>query len=148
MVRTDHSALSYLQRAPNLMGQQARCQEKLGNFSFDIVYRKGTQHGNADGCSRIPCSDDRERDHQGVDLCAHIFDNDGVEPEDSELYIQGWDWETLQRMDPDLGEVYTAFQLNPTERPSKKVTLGWSEDGKILSTFWSSLCMENGILVS
>ena len=49
-------------------------------------------------------------------------------------------------MDPDLGEIYAAFQLNPTERPSKKVTLGWSEDGKILSTFWSSLCMKNGVL--
>ena len=146
LVRTDHSALSYLQRAPNLMGQQARWQEKLGNFSFDIVYRSGARHGNADGCSRIPCSDGREDGHQGVDLCAHIFDNNEAEPEDTELYIQGWDWETLQKTDPDLGEIYAAFQSNPTERPSKKVTLGWSEDGKILSTFWSSLCMRDGVL--
>ena len=34
LLRTDHSALSYLQRAPNLMGQQARWQEKLGDFSL------------------------------------------------------------------------------------------------------------------
>ena len=146
LVRTDHRALSYLQRAPNLMGQQARWQEKLGNFSFDIVYRSGAKHGNADGCSRIPCSDDRTQCHQSVDLCAHIFDNVEAEPEDTELFIQGWDWENLQKTDPDLGEVYAAFQLNPIERPSKKVTLGWSEDGKILSTFWSSLCMKDGVL--
>ena len=146
LVRTDHSALSYLQRAPNLMGQQARWQEKLGNFSFDIVYRSGVRHGNADGCSRIPCSEGRSCCPQVDDLCAHIFGDDGGGSDDSELYIQGWDWETLQKTDPDLGEVYAAFQLNSLERPSKKVTLGWSDDGKVLSTFWSSLCMRNCVL--
>ena len=73
------------------MGQQARWQEKLGNFSFDIMHRSGAKHGNADGCSRIPSSDGREGGHQGVDLCAHILDDNVAEPEDTELYIQGWD---------------------------------------------------------
>ena len=146
LVRTDHSALSYLQRAPNLMGQQARWQEKLGDFSFDIIHRSGAKHGNADGCSRIPCSEGSVTGPQVDDLCAHVLDLDEKEPEESELFIQGWDWGTLQRTDPDLGDVYAAFQLNPTERPNKKLILGWSDDGKILSTFWSSLCMRNGVL--
>ena len=123
LVRTDHSALSYLQRAPNLMGQQARWHEKLGDFSFDIVYRSGAKHGNADGCSRIPCSEGSAPCSQ-VDLCAHIGDHDENEPEDSELFIQGWDWENLQKTDPDLGEVFAAFQRTPNERPNKKIDIG------------------------
>ena len=128
------------------MGQQARWQEKLGNFSFDIVHRSGAKHGNADGCSRIPDSGGNAPCPQTVDLCAHIFDHDQNEPGDSELHIQGWDWESLQKTDPDLGEVYAALLVNPTERPNKKVTLGWSDDGKVLSTFWSSLYIKNGVL--
>ena len=105
----------------------------VGPF-LDLFYNHA-RHGNADGCSRIPCSDGREGGHQGFDLCAHIFDNNAAEPEGTELYIQGWDWEILQKTDPDLGEVYAAFQLNPTERPSKKVTLCWSEDGQDFEYF-------------
>ena len=60
--------------------------------------------------------------------------------------FRGGDWENLQKTDPDLGEVYAAFQRTPNERPNKKMILGWSDDGKILSTFWSSLCIRNGVL--
>ena len=146
LVRTDHSALSYLQRAPNLMGQQARWQEKLSCFTFDIVHRSGAKHGNADGVSRIPCSENDVSDSHSSDLCAHIHDLGGDESGCSELFIQGWDWASLQKSDPDLEEVYEAFKLSPDERPCKNVILGWSEEGKILSTFWSSLCLKNDVL--
>ena len=55
LVRTDHAALTWLQRTPEMMGQQARWQEPLQEFNFKIQHRPGTKHGNADALSRRPC---------------------------------------------------------------------------------------------
>ena len=51
---TDHAALTWLQRTPEPIGQNARWLELLGEF-FDIKHRAGTSHGNADALSRRPC---------------------------------------------------------------------------------------------
>ena len=55
LVRTDHSALTWLQRAMELVGQQARWQEHLQKFYFVIQIRPGYKHLNADALSRRPC---------------------------------------------------------------------------------------------
>jgi len=55
IVRTDHAALSWLKRTPELIGQNARWLELLGEFDFDVQHRPGTRHGNADAMSRHPC---------------------------------------------------------------------------------------------
>ncbi|PIK44958.1 Retrovirus-related Pol polyprotein from transposon [Apostichopus japonicus] len=39
-------------------GQTARWLEILGTYTFEISHRPGRFHGNADGLSRRPCSDD------------------------------------------------------------------------------------------
>ena len=54
-VRTDHSALSWLKKTPELIGQNARWLEILGEYDFIIRHRPGRQHGNADALSRHPC---------------------------------------------------------------------------------------------
>ena len=54
-VRTDHAALTWLQRATDLMGQQGRWQERIQEFDFAIEHRPGRKHGNADALSRRPC---------------------------------------------------------------------------------------------
>ena len=55
LVRTDHSALTLLQRATELVGQQARWQEHLQEFNFYIQHRPGHKHLNADALSRRSC---------------------------------------------------------------------------------------------
>ena len=55
LVPTDHAALTWVQRAAYLMGQQGRWQERLQKFDFDIEHRLGHKHGNADELSRRPC---------------------------------------------------------------------------------------------
>ena len=55
LVRTDHAVLTWLQKTPEMMGQQARWQERLQEFSFQIQHRPGAKHGNADALSRRPC---------------------------------------------------------------------------------------------
>ena len=55
LIRTDHAALTWLQRTSELMGQQERWQERLQEYTFDIEHRPGHKHVNADALSRRPC---------------------------------------------------------------------------------------------
>lgn len=48
----DHSALTWLFSKTDLSGRLTRWILKLQSYSFEIKYRKGTQHGHADGMSR------------------------------------------------------------------------------------------------
>jgi len=54
-IRTDHAALSWLQKKPELIGQNARWLELLAEYDFVIKHRAGKSHGNADSISRHPC---------------------------------------------------------------------------------------------
>ena len=54
LVRSDHHALQWIFKLKDPSGQMARWQEQLANFDFEILYRPGRQHSNADGLSRIP----------------------------------------------------------------------------------------------
>ena len=58
MIRTDHSALQSLRKTPEPIGQQARWQSFIEQFSFDIKHRPGTRHRNADALSRRPVYDE------------------------------------------------------------------------------------------
>ena len=51
-IRSDHSALLFLQSAKELVGQQSRWLDFLSEFTFDLQHRAGSAHGNADGLSR------------------------------------------------------------------------------------------------
>ena len=52
ILRTDHSSLQYIKsmQPPSLV--EGRWLECVTKFDFDVVYRKGTSHGNADALSR------------------------------------------------------------------------------------------------
>ena len=52
MIRADYAALILLWRTTNLVGQQARWLDFLGEFDFGIAYRPGSRHTNADALSR------------------------------------------------------------------------------------------------
>jgi len=55
MLRTDNSSVSLLKKTPEPLGQNARWLEQLGEFTFTVQHRKGTNHANADAISRHPC---------------------------------------------------------------------------------------------
>ena len=55
LVRSDHGSLRWLLNFKNPTGQVSRWLERLAAYDFEIEHRPGTQHGNADGLSRIPC---------------------------------------------------------------------------------------------
>ena len=54
ILRTDHGSLVWLHNFKEPEGQLARWLERLEEFQFEIVHRKGKVHCNADALSRIP----------------------------------------------------------------------------------------------
>ena len=56
MVRTDHTALTWLQQFKHPEGQLARWLEQSQEFEFQTEHRPGKQHCNADGPSRLQTS--------------------------------------------------------------------------------------------
>ena len=66
LVRTDHSALTWLKSFRRVEGQLARWMETLQNYQLDIEYRPGKVHNNADSLSRkncgkaCPCKEDEK----------------------------------------------------------------------------------------
>ena len=47
-VRTDHSVLQWLRTFNEPFSQVARWLEQIAKYDFEIVYRPGKQHANAD----------------------------------------------------------------------------------------------------
>lgn len=56
LVRTDHSSLRWLLRFKDPEGQLARWLEVILPYDMEIEHRAGRLHGNADGLSRVPCT--------------------------------------------------------------------------------------------
>ena len=54
IIRTDHASLAWLRNFKEPAGMIARWISILDNFNFEIQYRKGSLHTNADALSRIP----------------------------------------------------------------------------------------------
>ena len=54
-LRTDHGALTWIQKFKQPQGQIARWLQKLQEYQFTVVHRPGKRHSNADAMSRIPC---------------------------------------------------------------------------------------------
>ena len=55
-IRTDHGALKWLYCMRNPEAQVARWLEKLQEFDFEVIHRRGLKHINADALSRRPCT--------------------------------------------------------------------------------------------
>ena len=77
-VHSDHNCLQFLMNASNLSGRLARWSLMLQQFNFDVIYRPGKSHGNADGLSRRQyekCDLYALRQHKNVNVNdkAYIF---------------------------------------------------------------------------
>jgi len=54
VVRTDHSAIQWLRKTPMPLAQTARWLLFIEQYDFEVQYRSGVKHGNADALSRRP----------------------------------------------------------------------------------------------
>jgi len=109
VIRTDHSALQSLRRTPEPIGQQARWQTFIEQFSFTILHRPGTQHRNADALSRKPIHDDgSDKNHHDVGASAATRQKavvSSTEVTKSNEVMSGKSIAELQLEDPDIGPI-------------------------------------------
>ncbi|BHF63754.1 hypothetical protein SprV_0200674900 [Sparganum proliferum] len=135
IVRTDHSALTWLRNFKNAEGQVARWQEKLAEYDFECVFRPGRQHGNADALSRKP-----HRRHGECPSCTDITISAIALQSDQCLL-----WAAAQRDDPHICPIYDRKVSNA--RPLSKAELaGHSYETRCLHSLWDKLFIENGVL--
>ena len=144
LIRTDHSALTWLRRTPDPVGQQSRWLEQLEEYSFVVQHRSGKKHENADAMSRIPCKQ-----------CHRIDDNMDVVENHVNVVINGQnlenEWskaslEQLQMEDPQIEEFHALKLKYQDTKPDVKDIIGCSEDTKILWYQWGDIVLQEGVL--
>lgn len=73
IVKTDHSAIQYLNGTKDLSGRLGRWMLFLQGYTFDVEYRPGKLHGNADALSRLPYAEVPEDDSEEVGQLPALF---------------------------------------------------------------------------
>ncbi|KMQ87964.1 krab-a domain-containing protein, partial [Lasius niger] len=140
LVRTDHASLKWLMSFKNLEGQLARWLERLQQYNFEIIYRKGQSHRNADGLSRRPCAE--------IDCkyCAKVELSDLAEEEKkiSRILLEettSEEWRRDQLEDPNL-----AIFVKGKEEGRRSL---WQEvvardsSAKVYWSYWDALILKN-----
>ena len=98
-LRTDHAALSWLLSFKDPSGQLARWLEKIHEYSFSIIHRKGKLHSNADAMSRLP---------SGIQECGEAV----IAINSTTLITTPNDIRSKQLSDPNIGPVLQALKDN------------------------------------
>ena len=97
-VRTDNSAVSWLHRSKDPVGQPARWIEVIDTYDITFQHRPGRKHGNADALSRYPCRQCGGDCEAPVKTVRAVTRSQECEP--------GWTHEEMaarQDADPDIG---------------------------------------------
>ena len=106
LVRTYHVSLRWLMSFRNLERQLARWLERLQQYDFDVCYRSGKAHGNADGLSRRPCLETSCR------YCAKVELNEGSKEETCGRIVftreNLQDWRSAQLQDLVISKIIQA----------------------------------------
>lgn len=169
-IRTDHAPLRSVIKAKDPEGQLARWIEFLSTFDFEIQYRPGQRHQNADALSRRPC-DDRCKWCKGWKCQKQVsFVHVGVQ---TEMHVPNQDNEEPANCKGNVGERCATVKLEPTWTSNflreqqeadtdLKVIIGWkkaserkplwedvSPQSRAVKTLWSQwdrLLFRNSVL--
>src|SRR5215470_13727905 len=162
-IRTDHAALKWLKRMPDPVGQQARWLEMLEEYDYTIEHRPGRCHGNADALSRIPCrqcgrnhddsddSDENDRDERTENKQQYVMTSAKMHTPPSTL---AWgdtllhtpeELATLQKEDPEVGQIYKLIEQYAEEIPWEAV----QSTDSLTRMYWGQrqqLCLHQEVL--
>jgi len=143
LIRTDHVSLKWLLSFKDLEGQLARWLERLQQYDFEVLFRKGRVHGNADGLSRRQCEMD------GCSYCTKV--------EEKQANYQGKciarvtmevmnlkDWRKEQLADPSTASVLCAKEKE--ERPVRTEVENKDISVQIYWAYWEALVVKDGVL--
>ena len=103
-LRTDHGSLVWIQNFKEPEGQVARWLERLAEYNFKVVHRRGTKHNNADALSRLPCKQCGRSNHLQGDMVA---DEPVLLVRKFQTHSTGEIYQ-LQMKDPAIRSVYVA----------------------------------------
>ena len=158
--RTDHQALTSIRlKEPPEEGKQGGLMSRwfmaLATFDFDIVYRPGKRHINADALSRAPHLsdpvDDRPFDNHICGLCPSPVTSLSDPPTLASLldlsgfYVSNADLKSAQQTDPDIGPAYTSVET--ATPPTKHELNAATTTGRIYLHLYDSLCLDpSGVL--
>ena len=73
LVQTDHSAIQFLQKTKDPTGRLGRWMIFLQAYNFEVMYKPGKKHGNADSLSRRPYEETPKEEEEEVGEIPHIF---------------------------------------------------------------------------
>jgi len=143
LIRTDHASLKWLMSFRELEGQLARWLERLQQFDFEVIHRKGLSHKNADGLSRRMC------ETENCQYCVKVEKKDALvqkeivarvtlEEEDLEKWRQG------QRSDPSVSIMILGKETNV--RPSHSEIAALDISAQIYWSYWDALVIIDGVL--
>ena len=114
-IRTDHGSLRWLMNFKNPEAQTARWLNILSKYDFDIEFRQGTKHGNADGLSRRhPCEKEccrkcsRAEEVDASHRACALQINDPLDSKIDETWVEGVSNEEIiemQRADVNISKV-------------------------------------------
>lgn len=147
VIRTDHSALQSLRKTPDPIGQAARWQTFIEQFSFTIVNIAGTRHRNADALSRRPVCDDSDDDENSRQSMA-VTTRTVTSPQETESCVQTSSevsMAELQQSDPDIGPMLR-LRSQQSDQPPPEVVITESESVKVLWGQWHFLEVRDGVL--
>jgi hypothetical protein len=127
--RTDHEGLKYIRTMEPPKGMVGRWLGILGNYDFDIEYRPGPKHGNADALSRVEHAQEEgpTREEEEETVCSLAAD---------------WPWTTddfrhLQEQDADLR---LAIQwVQDKQKPDRYVVQSLSSTAKGYACLYDQL---------
>ena len=131
-IRTDHSALTWLQNFKQPEGQLARWLEQLQEYEFTIIHHPGKAHCNADALSCRHCSKDCSDTHSTATIVAHPIGYSHAELCQAQLE------------EPSIGEILQAKQGNC--KPATEHAKGQNLEYRRLFQQWEQLTVSDGIL--
>ena len=149
VIRTDHAALTWLQKTSEPIGQNARWLEQLGEYDFIVKHRNGRSHGNADAISRHPClrKPSCSACHPPTEvLCAATDVSDQLTTSaDPESPWLNEEIAAAQQTDIDIGTII-AFMKVDKEKPDWSKVERHSNELKALWHEWNRLEIRGGVL--
>lgn len=167
LLRTDNSAVSWMQSLKVPTGQTARWLQELSTYSMTVTHMPGRSHNNADALSRRPCNacarqqnlndtdkcESEKADGENVAKVRVTRRNDSAKVQESELtqnqwLLDGWspvDVQNNQLSDPNIGPILSA-KLNNSDRPSWSKVSSGKANLKTLWRQWDRLEVKGGMI--
>jgi len=147
VIRTDHSALQSLRKTAEPIGQQARWQTFIEQFSFSILHRPGSRHRNADALSRRPVVENSDSEEESRQCrTTKIRQEKDTSPDHVQASARECEsMAELQKQDSDIGPIYR-LRSQKSEQPQPETVISESESVKVLWGQWHSLVIKEDIL--